>query len=217
MIMKSLFTRNNIKLIFIAAIVIFVVLVMSDKIRLKERFQTAPTSAAVPGASNLVLADASGNLSSIEFPSRLIMIWSPPAGWNGQAPSGWALCDGTNGTPDLRGRFVVGATNGTTSATTLSTSLTAKTPGTMGGAEKVALSINEMPRHTHQIGGGYYSFVNGSGYGAFSNSNDAYAFSRNPNYTSFSGGPAGAANQEGPGQAHENMPPFYALVYIMKL
>ncbi len=39
-----------------------------------------------------------------------------PAGvialWHGLAsaiPAGWALCDGQNGTPDLRGRFVVGA------------------------------------------------------------------------------------------------------------
>lgn len=35
--------------------------------------------------------------------------------WNGlvsQIPSGWALCDGSNGTPDLRGKFVKGAQSG---------------------------------------------------------------------------------------------------------
>ena len=34
------------------------------------------------------------------------------AAWKGAAdavPAGWALCDGANGTPDLRGRFLVGA------------------------------------------------------------------------------------------------------------
>ena len=31
--------------------------------------------------------------------------------WSGllvDVPDGWQLCDGTNGTPDLRGRFIVG-------------------------------------------------------------------------------------------------------------
>lgn len=39
-------------------------------------------------------------------PQGAILLWSGAAN---AIPSGWALCDGTNGTPDLRGRFLVGA------------------------------------------------------------------------------------------------------------
>ena len=40
------------------------------------------------------------------FPSGGIVMWS---GSVASIPSGWLLCDGTNGTPDLRNRFIVGA------------------------------------------------------------------------------------------------------------
>ena len=39
-------------------------------------------------------------------PAGLIAAWSGAAS---AVPAGWALCDGSNGTPDLRGRFLVGA------------------------------------------------------------------------------------------------------------
>ena len=39
-------------------------------------------------------------------PAGTIALWSGAAS---AVPTGWALCDGQNGTPDLRGRFVVGA------------------------------------------------------------------------------------------------------------
>ena len=40
------------------------------------------------------------------LPQGLISLWS---GTN--IPQGWALCDGTQGTPNLSGRFVVGQSN----------------------------------------------------------------------------------------------------------
>ena len=56
--------------------------------------------------------------------------------WSGDVnsiPSGWALCDGTKGTPDLRGRFIVGSGQGA--------NLTNRTIGDKGGQEN----------HTHGI------------------------------------------------------------------
>lgn len=50
----------------------------------------------------------------------------------------WQLCDGTNGTPDLRDRFIVGA-EGT------------YPQGSIGGANTVALSVAEMPSHSHTV------------------------------------------------------------------
>lgn len=43
---------------------------------------------------------------SLVIPSGSVIMYSRP-----QIPSGWALCDGENGTPDLRDKFVVGAGN----------------------------------------------------------------------------------------------------------
>jgi len=73
---------------------------------------------------------------ALGIPSGGIIMWS---GSIATIPVGWALCDGTNGTPDLRDRFVVGA--GTTYA-----------PGNTGGANTVALSTAELPSHTHSDG-----------------------------------------------------------------
>jgi hypothetical protein len=42
----------------------------------------------------------------VTIPSGLISIWS---GSVGSIPSGWVICDGSNGTPDLRSNFVIGA------------------------------------------------------------------------------------------------------------
>ena len=52
------------------------------------------------------------------------------------APNGWALCDGTNGTPDLRGRFIYGHGSG-------------KSFAELGGNETHTLTIDEMPTHNH--------------------------------------------------------------------
>ncbi len=42
----------------------------------------------------------------VSVPKGVIVMWS---GRIADIPPGWALCDGTNGTPDLRDRFIVGA------------------------------------------------------------------------------------------------------------
>jgi microcystin-dependent protein len=51
-------------------------------------------------------------------------------------PSGWSLCDGGGGTPDLRGRFIVGSEG-------------AYASGATGGAESVTLTDGQMPSHAH--------------------------------------------------------------------
>lgn len=54
--------------------------------------------------------------------------------------AGWFLCDGRNGTPDMRGRFLVSRQFDNQDYKTL---------GSKGGESHVKLSINEMPTHTH--------------------------------------------------------------------
>ena len=71
--------------------------------------------------------------SGATIPAGLISMWS---GSIGSIPSGWYLCDGSNGTPNLTDRFIIGAgssyaVNGT------------------GGVSSVTLTTNNLPAHTH--------------------------------------------------------------------
>jgi microcystin-dependent protein len=171
----------------------------------------------------------------------------PPGGiimWSGainDIPVGWALCDGSNGTPDLRDRFIVGAGG-------------AYNPGNTGGAQSVALTVAQMPQHNHSASsdsaGGHehnVEFV-----GSFGSPPEVPQFNRvlmgrnnsvlRRATESDSGTPVygigGDAvlniprididisgnhqhnitvNNSGSGDPHENRPPYYALAYIMKL
>ncbi len=70
------------------------------------------------------------------MPSGSICIWLSK-----NIPNGWLLCDGTNGTPDLRGRYVIGYD--TSSAT--SSGRTFKSIN----SSKILLSLENMPPHEH--------------------------------------------------------------------
>lgn len=69
----------------------------------------------------------------------------------------WRVCDGTNGTPDLRGRVRVGAGNNPDAT------ISDRLPHTTTGAESVTLAISELPTISVPYGpqGGTGSFVRG--------------------------------------------------------
>lgn len=112
--------------------------------------------------------------------------------WSGSIntiPTGWVLCNGSNGTPDLRNRFIVGA--GSTYSV-----------GATGGEATHTLTVSELPSHSHT----YKKTVSSSGNkgtGAYGQ----YDWTNTTDDTGYTGG----------GQAHENRPPYYALCYIMKI
>jgi microcystin-dependent protein len=124
----------------------------------------------------------------LSIPKGVIVMWS---GKTTDIPSGWALCDGRNGTPDLRDRFVVGA--GSTYPV-----------GNTGGEATHTLTIAEMPAHTHS------TFTHDLG----GSINPTTVWS---NQGSNKKTIANGAESSGGGQPHENRPPYYALAYIMKL
>ncbi|TSE05685.1 hypothetical protein [Aquimarina algiphila] len=170
-------------------------------------------------------------LTELSMPIGSIIMWS---GSVTSIPKGWALCDGANGTPDLRNRFIVGAGS-------------SYNVGAKGGSDQVTLTQNQMPSHYHDgntssggnhrhtgstYSGGSHSHsvpnengVNGgsgvhfriegrnrarqSGTVAGSHShtlNMSYAGTHNHAFTT---------NSKGGNAAHENRPPYYGLAFIM--
>ena len=66
------------------------------------------TATSIQTLDNLYPILQNAPTSAPAIPSGGIILWS---GSTGSVPSGWYLCDGTNGTPDLRNSFIVGAGN----------------------------------------------------------------------------------------------------------
>ena len=84
------------------------------------------------------------------LPSGCILIWS---GSTGSIPSGYVLCDGTNGTPDLRNSFVLGAGNSYTVGQT-----GGSTDSIVVSHTHTALSVTD-PGHTHTLANGCLHWI----------------------------------------------------------
>jgi microcystin-dependent protein len=185
---------------------------------------TATTGGAVSnlatGSQNLVslVADPNGNLSTTaNVPIGGIIMW---AGSASAVPVNWALCDGTQGTPDLRSRFIVGASTDTSVGQLGSSGMTSFPVGTIGGEEAHALSTPEIPNHAHKTIG---ELGLETGKGCLSRGSTLYSGGGGDMMgvtgtdcfmTSAIGGDSTNANATVP---HNNMPPFFALAFIMKM
>ena len=124
-------------------------------------------------------------------------------------PSGWYLCNGANGTPDLRDRFVTGAGY-------------SYSPGNTGGVNEVTLTAGQMPYHNHSASDSghshvYETYARNTGNNA--DNGGAISAKDNPlqrDYNTYTGYANISIGYAGGNQAHENRPPYYALCYIMK-
>ena len=152
-----------------------------------------------------ILQTASGSAATV--PSGLISMWS---GSIGSIPSGWVICDGTNATPDLRDRFIVGAgstysvaaTGGSTDAIVVSHTHNGNTGG-------------QNTQHYHGAGAGGAFIVANGGSGSFGGGGSAQNqtntdVNNTDHYHPFT------TNSTGTSGTNANLPPYYALAYIMK-
>ena len=105
-----------------------------------QYFTTARARASVSATGDLSYNSSNGQFSvsvPSAFVSGMIILWS---GNTGNIPTGFVLCDGNNGTPNLTDRFVVGAG-------------AAYGPGATGGSSSVTLSTSQLPSHNHSFSG----------------------------------------------------------------
>lgn len=166
--------------------------------------------------------------TSLGIPRGVITMWS---GLVTNVPAGWVLCDGTNETPDLRDKFIVGAGNSYNTQTE-------------GGSTTKTIGINNMPNHNHGGGG---SGDTGAGNAQIQDGGHSHTFYQGtanqsgestPCYSPVGSNGSGeqgtnlattgvydsghthpvtvTINAEGGGEPLDILPPFFALAYIMK-
>lgn len=137
--------------------------------------------------------------------------------WNGTTiPTGWTLCDGLNGTPNLADRFIYG--KGT------------KSIGTSGGSTTVTLTEANLPAHTHTATAakagehsheipGYKANFSHAGNATESCLDDDGNGKMNPLPDTSDDGEhthTVTIGSTGSGTAVDNMPPYYVLAFIMR-
>ena len=165
--------------------------------------------------SGVTVAAASSYASrhGSSLPRGAIIMWT-----GSTAPDGWALCDGSNSTPDLRGRFILATGNGA--------GLSPRGLGDKGGVEKHKLAVDEMPSHSHSVNdpGHLHNWTGSRQLAGTDDHNNTSEFSKGDRSTqdvvsknTDSRSTGITLNSSGSGSPHENMPPYYALAFIMKL
>lgn len=167
-------------------------------------------------ATDYALPSGAGNGP---VPSGGIIMWS---GSTSAIPTGWALCDGLNGTPDLRDRFIVGAGN-------------IYSPGNTGGDTVHSHTASTVAAHTHGLSGhtqgitsfnpsgsypsGYYAYDDNEGWssGSFLETGHDPNHNEGQHAHSLQGSTDSAGGHTHTIGSSDSRPPYYALAFIMKL
>ena len=161
--------------------------------------------ASVGTTGQVLTSNGAGALPTMQsaFVTGMIILWS---GSSASIPSGWLLCNGASSTPDLRDRFVVGA--GSTYAVNAT-----------GGS-----AASSLPSHTHTAtvsDPGHSHTYNrlesvGSGGDVQISSGTSWTFTGGAQTGSIGTSITVTNSTEGVSPTSTNLPPYYALCYIMK-
>jgi hypothetical protein len=182
-------------------------------------FSASPTLTGTPLAPTAAYGTNTTQIATTAFvqasvPAGVIVMWS---GSIASVPSGWYLCNGSNGTPDLRDRFVVGAgstyavaaTGGSANAITVAHTHTASSSS----------SVTD-PGHYHTYQTGYNTNVTSYGsngnFGGGTPDDTSFIYRSSTEFTGISVSTTTTVDSTGSSGTNANLPPYYALAYIMK-
>ena len=169
-------------------------------------------------ASTGIKVDANGVSVDMAYvvPRGVIVMFSGNA-----APSGWAFCDGKNGTPDLRDRFVKGANDFASAQFGGGHKTNSYHPTGTVTVDYHTLSVAEMPAHRHHFekrqgtqSAGYWYPLAATGWG------EQNTGGREDDFMESIGGSQGhnhTASLQGNEYVQDNEPQFWVLAFIMKL
>ena len=175
------------------------------------------TTTLIGNATAITQANTSSNnqIATTAFvrnivPTGIITLWY---GLSSSIPDGWYLCDGTNGTPDLRDRFIVGAGN------TYSVNQTGGSADATLVSHSHSFSGNDLGSHTHTML--FHQTSKSNNATPYMLSSPINGENQNGDLTLTSsstsaGTPSGSISTAGSSATNANLPPYYALAYIMK-
>jgi len=144
-----------------------------------------------------LLGDTFGSKASGTIPIGGIIMWS---GSIVSIPTGWALCNGSNGTPNLQDRFIVGAGSGYAVA------------ATGGSADATLVS------HTHSINdpGHFHTYVRKVNASIRTDLDNNMLWIQDQTENTSTNTTGITINSSGSSATNANLPPYYALAYIMR-
>tara|TARA_R110000796_G_scaffold240583_1_gene361714 strand:- start:1645 stop:2358 length:714 start_codon:yes stop_codon:yes gene_type:complete len=185
----------------------------ASTVELNKLTGATPTTAELNFVTG-VTSSIQTQLNTIQvIPSGVIMLWSGAAN---AIPTGYVICDGTNSTPNLRNSFVIGAGD------TYAVGATGGSVDAIVPAHTHALTAVSTDTHTisgtftaskPQAASGAFSVVGGQAGGADGGQTTAglYTLSDSHNHAL-----TGSTDSTGSSATNANLPPYYALCYIMK-
>lgn len=165
--------------------------------------------------------DSSSKFASTEWVNKLIPKGSIIMfnGLSSEIPKGWHICDGTEGTPNLTGKFIKAS----------------NTSGETGGKSTIQILEENMPKHTHTFVGnqvttsesGAHTHTIRGKYGKSDNANDRNCLETGSETDLITTSQSGAhthtidrsatqLSYQGGGKPIEFEPLYYSLIYIMK-
>ena len=173
---------------------------------------TSPTASAGTNTTQVATTAFVQTALSAAFTSGMIMMWS---GTIATIPTGWVLCNGSNSTPDLRNKFVIGAHSD--SAGVAYSTVTGS--NTTSGGTKDAIVVSHTHTATVTDPGHSHSLVAGLTGSDLVGGGSNQIFTRTTSASSTGTATTGitvANSTEGSSGTNQNLPPYYALAFIMK-